>query len=56
MACRLVALDKNPWVILIGIREALCRALAKLVLREASDQTKTDFGQLHICSGVEAII
>ena len=56
MACRLVALDKNPWVIPIGIREDLCRALAKLVLREASDQTKTDFGQLHICSGVEAII
>ena len=54
MACRLVALDKRPGVRPVGIGETICRALAKLVMRAAGDQTKTAFGNLQLCSGLEA--
>ena len=46
MECRLVALDKRPGVRPVGIRETLCRALAKLVMREAGEQVKTTCGNL----------
>ena len=41
MACRLVALDKRPGVLPMGIGETLSRALAKLVMRAAGEQAKT---------------
>ena len=54
MACCLVALDKRPKVCLVGIAETLCRALAKLVMREDGYQAKTVCGNLQLCSGLEA--
>ena len=53
MACRLVALDKRPRVRPVGIGETLCRALAKLVMREARDHAKTACGNLQLCAGLE---
>ena len=37
----------------VGIGETLCRALAKLVTREARDQAKTACGNLQLCAGLE---
>ena len=54
MACRLVALDKRPGVLPVGIGETLRRALAKLVMRAAGEQAKTACGNLHMCEGLEA--
>ena len=54
MACRLVALDKRPGVRPVGIRETLCRALAKLVMREAGEQAKTACRNLQLCVGLKA--
>ena len=54
MACCLVALDKRPGVLLVGIGETLCRALAKLVMRVARDQAKTACGNLQLCAGLES--
>ena len=48
MACRLLALDKRPGVRPVGIGEALRRALAKLVMREAGDQAKKVCGNLQL--------
>ena len=38
----------------MGIGETLCRALAKLVMREAGDQANTACGNLHLCAGLKA--
>ena len=38
----------------MDIGETLCRALAKLVMREAGDQAKMVCGNLHLCAGLEA--
>ena len=54
MACRLVALNKRPGVRPVGIGETLRRFLAKIVMREAGDQAKTECGNLHLCAGLEA--
>ena len=56
MACRLVALNKRSGVRPVGIGETLCRALAKLVMREAGDQSKKACGNLQLCAGLEASI
>ena len=40
----------------MGIRETLCRALAKLVMRAAGDQAKTVCVNLQLCTGLEARI
>ena len=53
MACRLVALDKRPGVCPVKIRETLCRALAKLVMRAAEDQVKTACEDLQMCAGLK---
>ena len=37
----------------MGIGEALCRALAKLVGRAAGEQAKTACGYLHLCAGLK---
>ena len=46
MECRLVALDKRPGVRPVGIRETLCRALAKLVIRASGYQAKMACGNM----------
>ena len=46
MACRLVALDKRPGVLPVGIGETSCWDLAKLFMRAAGDQAKTACGNL----------
>ena len=52
MACRLIALDKRPWVRPVGIGEMLRRAIAKLVIRTAGDQAKAVCGSLQLCAGL----
>ena len=37
----------------VGIGETLRRALAKLVMRAAGDQAKTECGNLQMCAGLE---
>ena len=56
MACCLVALNKRPEVRPMGIGETLRRALAKLVMREAGDQGKTEYGKFQLCAGLAARI
>ena len=56
IACRLVALDKRPGVLPMGIGETLRRALDKLVMRAAGEQAKTACGNLQLCAGLEASI
>ena len=53
MACRLVALDKRPGVCPVGIGETLRQSQAKLVMRAAGDQAKTECGTLQLCAGLE---
>ena len=38
----------------VGIGETLCRALDKLVIRAAGDQSKTACGNLQLCAGLKA--
>ena len=54
MACRLVALNKQPGVRPVGIGETLRRALAKLFMRAAGDQVKTTCGNIQLCAGLDA--
>ena len=54
IACRLVALDKQPRVRPVGIGETLCRALAKLVMRASRGWEKTTCGNIQLCAGLEA--
>ena len=54
MACRLVALDKWTRVCPVEIGEALRRALAKIVMRAAGDETKTSCVNLQLCAGLES--
>ena len=50
----LVSLYKRPGVRLVGIRETLRRALAKLVMVSAGYQAKTACENLQLCIGLEA--
>ena len=54
MDCHLVVLDKRPGVRPVGIGETLRRALAKLVMRAAGGQAKTECVNLQLCAGLEA--
>ena len=54
MACPLVALDKRPGVLPIGIGETLQRYIANLVMRAEGDQARTVCGSLQMCAGLEA--
>ena len=54
MACRLVALDKNPGLRPVGIGETLRQSLNKLVMREVGEQAKTACGNLQLCAGLKA--
>ena len=37
-------------------RETFCRDFAKIFLKEAGDQFKMVFGNIHMCVGMEAVI
>ena len=50
MACHLVALDKRPWVLPVGIGETLCW---DLIMRASGDQAKTACGNLQLCTDIE---
>ena len=54
MRCCLVRIDKRTGVCPVRISEAILRALAKLVLREAQDQYKTERGNFQFCARLEA--
>ena len=56
MACSLVALDKGLGVRPVGIRETICRSLAKIFLRGAGDQAKMACGNLQMLSGLDSSI
>ena len=56
MACLLVAFDKLPGVRPVGIGEVLYQDLTKLLMKAAGDQAKTACGNLHLCTGLEAVI
>ena len=56
MACRLVVLDKRSGVRPVGIGKTLRWALAKLVIRAAGDQAKTECGNLQLSIGLKASI
>ena len=53
MSCFLLELDKRNKVSPVGIGEMLCPALAKIVMRSAGKQAKTECGKLQLCAGLE---
>ena len=51
VACRLIALDKDPGVRPIGIGEVLRRIIGKAVLTIASDDIHKVVGTQQLCAG-----
>ena len=51
VACRLIALDKNPGVRPIGIGEAVRRLIAKAILSIIRDDIQAAAGPLQLCAG-----
>ena len=54
MACRLVALDKQPGVRPVGIGEVFRRLFAKCVVSRLGDKATTACGNLNLCAGLPA--
>ena len=54
VACRLIALNKNPGIHPIGIGETLRRLMAKTILRIAQADIQYAVGSLQLCAGQEA--
>ena len=54
MACRLVALDKEPGTRPVGIGEIYRRLFAKCVLEACGSQATTACGNLNLCLGLPA--
>lgn len=54
MACRLVALDKQPGVRPVGIGEVYRRLMAKCVLRVTGDHATQACGNFNLCAGLKA--
>ena len=54
VACRLVALDKCPWVRPIGIEETARRIIGKAILTTIGDDIQEAAGPLQLCAGQEA--
>ena len=49
VTCRLIALDKNPGVIPIGIGEIICRLIAKAILSIIHDDIQAAAVPLQLC-------
>ena len=60
MACRLIALDKNPGVRLIGIGDTARRIIAKAILNITRQDIQGVAGSVQLCagqiSGIEAAV
>ena len=54
MACRLIALDKQPGVRPVGIGEVYRRLLAKCVIAVIGQQATAACGNLNLCAGLPA--
>jgi hypothetical protein len=54
VACRLIALNREPGVRLIGIGEVPRRIIAKAILKVVGDDVKLAAGTLQTCAGQEA--
>ena len=54
MACRLVALDKQPGVRPVGIGEIWRRAISKCALTVCGEDAKAACGSTNLCAGLEA--
>jgi hypothetical protein len=54
MACRLVALNKQPGFHPVGIGESFCRLMAKYLLGEIGHLATTTCGIRNICAGLPA--
>ena len=51
VACRLIALDKNPGVRPIGIGETARRIIGRAIANAISDDIQTAAGPLQVCAG-----
>ena len=56
MAVRMVALDKFPRVMPVGIGEVCRRLIVKLVLQDKGVQAKEAYGSVNLCAGLKARI
>jgi hypothetical protein len=56
MACRLVALDKQPGVRPVGIGEIFRRLLAKAILLSVGSEATSSCDNLNLCTGLKARI
>ena len=54
MACRLIALDKCPWVRPIELGESLLRLMGKVVMLLAGEDVKDVCGSDQLCAGADA--
>ena len=54
MACRLVALDKQPGTRPLGIGESIRRLMAKCVLKCVGDRATDACGNYNLCAGLKA--
>ena len=54
LACRLVALDKDPGTRPVGIGEVYRRLMAKCVLKIVGDRATHACGNLNLCAGLKA--
>ena len=51
MACRLIALNKNPGVRPIGVSETLRRIIGKAILTTIADDVQRSAGSVQLCAG-----
>ena len=51
MACRLIALNKNPGVRPIGVAETLRRIMGKAILTTIADDVQRSAGSVQLCAG-----
>ena len=52
--CRLILLDKNPWLQPIGVREVRRRIVGKVIVFTLRDYIITSVGLLQVCAGQES--
>ena len=53
LACRLIPLDINPGLRLIGIGEVLCRIAGKIAVTHFRTEIVISVGSLQVCAGQE---